>query len=101
MVQLEEQHGLEGSLLGVCEIRFRFHTGFNWKRDRTTQRHMGSLQHHRVLLIITRQQGNIFINLFIIEGSFQFEFPLCDISAHLTSTFLEDNHAKRTLTSKN
>ena len=36
-----------------------------------------------------------------MESNFQFELPLCDISAHLTSTFVEGNHAKRTLTSKN
>ena len=47
-------------LYGVCEIRFRFHTGLNSERGRTTPRRMGSLLHHRVLFTIAKQWGNIF-----------------------------------------
>ena len=54
---------------GVCEIGFRFHTGFNSERGRTTPRRVGSSLHHWVLFIIAKQQGNIFRQFYSSNGS--------------------------------
>ena len=75
---------------GVCEIRFRFHTGFNWARGRTTPSRVGSLLRHRVLLIMARQQGNIFGQFYSCNGSQYQQKQLANSSAMAESDSSND-----------